>query len=296
MQPVGLWPDVDPRRVLAALGYGEISDPVRVMGGWETLLWRFATPDGSTHALRVYCLSGAANTALRERIAMAACAAAGFAAPRVEAFDEYQGMPVVVQSWCAGTPLLALIEKKPWAVLRLGRLFGRTHARLHTIAAPEEFAATAPRDWLSRIPPEYAYLADNAIASGITTATLIHLDYHPLNVIVSDGGRASVIDWAYSAAGDPRADLAVTAATFETAPIPPGPLRPLLNFMRVLAARAWRDGYREVAGAMPDYRPYLAWACAMMLRGTEETLGRPGVWSTQEDIEALHRHIARWSP
>lgn len=39
-------PQIDPRAALAALGYPETTEPQRVKGGWETLLWRFATPDG----------------------------------------------------------------------------------------------------------------------------------------------------------------------------------------------------------------------------------------------------------
>jgi len=287
--------DIDPRRVLAALGYADVSDPVAITGGWETLLWHFATPDGAEHALRVYVLYDAASVAQREQIATAACAAAGISTPRVETFGEFEGWPAVVQTWCPGATLMSLIEGKPWRVYSLGRLFGQMHARLHTIPAPPEFAATAPGDWLSRVLPEHLYLADRLQTAGTATDMLIHLDYHPLNVIVDRSGDASVIDWAYSAAGDVRADLALTAVTLEIAPVPPGPLRPLMNGMRMIAARGWRSGYRDVAGSMPDYRPFLAWACAMMLRGTEATLGRPGVWATKKDLDILRRYIDRWA-
>jgi len=279
---------IDPRQVLASLGYADAGNPVPVTGGWETLLWRFDTPDGREHALRLYHLRDAAATARRECVALAACQAADLAAPRVERIGEYEGMPAVVQTWCPGTPLLTLLEKKPWTIGRLGRLFGRTQARLHMTPAPPEFAPTAPADWLSRVPQEYAHLAERGDAS---TATLVHLDYHPLNVIVDRGGDASVIDWAYAAAGDARADLAVTATTLMAAPIPPGPLKPLLNLARTLMARAWRAGYCEIAGAMPDYRPFLAWSGAMILLGTQDAIGRPNVWGTEKDVEALRRFI-----
>jgi aminoglycoside phosphotransferase (APT) family kinase protein len=279
---------IDPRQVLASLGYCDVGEPVPVTGGWETLLWRFDTPDGRAHALRLYHLHDAATTARRECVALGACAAADLSAPRVERIGEYEGMPVVVQTWCPGAPLLTLLEKKPWAVGRLGRLFGRTQARLDMTPAPPEFAKTAPADWLSRVPREYAHLAGRA---DVSTGTLVHLDYHPLNVIVDRSGDASVIDWAYAAAGDARADLAVTATILTAAPIPPGPLNPLLNLMRALMARAWRAGYREIAGAMPDYRPFLAWSGAMILLGTEDAIGRPNVWGTEKDVEALRRLI-----
>jgi aminoglycoside phosphotransferase (APT) family kinase protein len=286
---------IEPGDALAALGYRAVSGPLRLTGGWDTLLWRFTADDGRDHVLRCFHLPGAAETARRERIALEACAAAGLAAPRIEAAGEFQGLPVTVQSWCPGTPLLTLIEKRPWMAGRLGRLFGRTQARLHRVAAPRELQATAPRDWAMRVGAEYAHLAENAISQAPSTATLIHLDYHPLNVIVDKRGQAAVIDWEFVAAGDPRADLAVTAATLLAAPLPPGPLRPLLNLMRTIVMRAWERGYCDVAGTMPDYLPLLPWAGAMLLFQTELALGREGVWGTEKDLESLRRLIPVWT-
>jgi len=178
---------------------------------------------------------------------------------------------------------------------RLGREFGRLQARLHAVPAPAELAADAPRDWLSRVLPRHLALAERLQDAGTASDTLVHLDYHPLNVIV-DGTETAVIDWAYSAAGDMRADLALTAVALEIAPSPRrSRLRPLERLSRRLAVRAWRAGYRDVAGDVPDYQPFMAWACAFRYRVTDATLGRPGVWATPQDQEQLQRHIDRWS-
>lgn len=286
--------DIEPRRVLDALGFAGASEPVAVPGGWETLLWRFTTPDGGEHALRVYCLAGAEQAAWRERVAMEACAAAGIATPRVEAAGACEGMPAIVQTWCPGESLMDRISKHPWSMPRLGREFGRLQARLHGIAAPPELAVDAPRDWLSRVLPRHAHLAERLLAASTASDRLVHLDYHPLNVIV-DGATTSIIDWAYAAAGDARADLALTAVALEIAPAPRSRLGPLLRLSRKIAMRQWRASYRDVAGSMPDYRPFMAWACAFRYRVTDATLGRPGVWATPKDQEELQRHIDRWS-
>ena len=180
--------DIDPRRVLAALGYADASDPVAVTGGWETLLWHFVTPDGGEHALRVFALAGGEQAAWRERVAMETCAAAGIATPRIEATGIYDSLPVIVQTWCRGDSLINRIEKKPWQMLHLGRRFGRLHARLHTIPAPAEFAAGAPGDWLARVLPRHAHLA--ARLQSASSDTLVHRDYHPLNVIVNRAGAS----------------------------------------------------------------------------------------------------------
>ena len=47
---------LEPHRVHAALGCERASEPERVTGGWDTLLWPFSTPDAREHSLRVYLL------------------------------------------------------------------------------------------------------------------------------------------------------------------------------------------------------------------------------------------------
>ena len=217
---------IDPREVLAGLGFAETSEPRRVKGGWDTLLWRFGTPDGREHSLRVFCLPGRNEIAWRERLALETCAIAGLPAPRIEKLGEIQGLPAMVLSWCPGIPILAFVEKKPWALWRLGRLFGRAQAQMHAVAPPNEFVAAAPDDWVYRGGDQYAYLATHALSMGLSTSSLIHMDFHPLN-LVSDGTQVTgILDWSGAAAGDPRADLARTEITLLAAPIPPGPALP----------------------------------------------------------------------
>ena len=286
---------LDPSHVLAHLGFPETSEPRRVSGGWDTLLWRFQTPDGREHSLRVYHLPRLQPIAWRERIALETCARAGLPAPRVEAGGEFEGLPAMVLSWCPGRPLLSYVEQKPWALWRLGRLFGRAQAQIHAVAPPPEFAATAPDDWVSRVADEHADLVAHARSLGLSTGSLIHMDFHPLNLI-SDGATVTgIIDWTGAAAGYPRADLARTAITLIAAPVPPGPLAPLLNLARSLIMRAWRSGYQTLAGPIPDYRPLRAWATATRLAEVEFVIDRPNVWGTQEDIRRFRRRLEVWA-
>ena len=50
---------------------------------------------------------------------------------------------------------------------------------------------------------------------------LLHLDLHPLNVLLGPSGPV-VIDWPRAAAGDPAADVAATWVVVGGAAIPPG--------------------------------------------------------------------------
>jgi aminoglycoside phosphotransferase (APT) family kinase protein len=295
MDIVDIETKIDPREALTALGFAEISEPQRVKGGWATMLWRFATPDGLEHSLRVYSPHLPREVASRERIALKTCAEAGLPAPRVETVGEIEGLPAAVLSWCPGVPILAFVEKKPWTLWRLGRLFGRTQAQMHAVAPPAEFVVGAPNDWVSRVSEEYADLSAHALSLGLSTSSLIHMDFHVLN-LVSDGATVTgILDWAYAAAGDPRADLARTEITHLLVPVPPGPRQHLLNLVRTILLRAWRSGYREVTGTIPDYRPLRAWAGATFLAETELEIHRPGVWATEKTHERFRRMIDVWA-
>src|SRR3990172_12073906 len=87
---------IDPRAALAALGYPETTEPQRVKGGWETLLWRFATPNGGEHSLRVHHLPGREEFARRERLALQACEKGGLPAPPLEGAGDFQRLPAIV--------------------------------------------------------------------------------------------------------------------------------------------------------------------------------------------------------
>ena len=288
-------PGIDPRQALAALGYAETSEPRRVKGGWDTLLWRFATPDGAEHSLRVHRLEGGEEFARRERLAFQACEKAGLPAPRFEAAGTFEGLPALVLSWRPGRPILSFIERKPWTLWRLSRMFGRAQARSHAIEPPPELRATAPDDWLARVPEGYGHLVEHARTLSPSTSSLIHMDFHPLNVLSDGAAMTGIVDWSRAAAGDPRADLARTEITLLTAPVPPGPLRPLLNLTRSLMLRAWRSGYAEEAGVLPDFRPFRAWAGATLLAEELAVIDRPEVWGTREDMERLRVSIEGWA-
>ena len=286
---------VQPREVLRALGYSAVSQPEPVHGGWDTLLWRFATKDGRQHSLRVYSLARLRPIAWRERVALDCCAGAGLPAPRVEAAGELDGVPAMVLSWCPGEPLLSLVEHRPWALWRLGRLFGRTQARIHGVAPPPELVAQAPGEWVARVGDEYAELAAHIRRLAPSTGSLIHMDFHPLNIISDGSTITGIIDWSGAAAGDPRADLARTSITLLAAPVPPGPLSPLLNMARRLILSAWRSGYRQEAGGIPDYKPFMAWAGATLLAEIELVVDRADVWGTPDDVRRLARLVREWA-
>ncbi|MBR7830709.1 phosphotransferase [Actinospica sp. MGRD01-02] len=151
-----------------------------------------------TRVLRRYRDPSHSATQLEARV-MDYLATHGYPVPRVH---EATGTDLVMDR-LHGPTLLEAWQKQPW---RLGRYAGelaRLHDRLGAVPAP---------DWLP--PPRHFADRDGD--------AVVHLDLHPLNVIITADGPV-VIDWTNAAAGDPAYDLARTLVTVGTADLPPSP-------------------------------------------------------------------------
>lgn len=131
-------------------------------------------------------------------------------------------------------------------------------------------------------------------AAGLARDQLIHLDYHPINVL-TDGRRiTAVLDWSTAAAGDRRIDLARTSALLEAGPIPPSRLKPIASIGRSLFCRAWRTGYARASGPCADLAAFQVWAGETFVRDLESRVGESQVWATPRDLESARRWTARW--
>ncbi|HEY3109423.1 MAG TPA: aminoglycoside phosphotransferase family protein [Chloroflexota bacterium] len=270
-------PELDPLAVLAALGVADAERVEPATGGWSTTrVWRVERP-GARLALRLFPV-GWDEPARREAEAMRAAAAAGRPVPRVQVEGAWQGRPALLLDWCAGRPLLDDLRARPWAIWTLGCALGRAHARLHRVPAPPGLPGWI--DWPG--PPEPALRARlEAIAR---RDVLLHLDFHPLNVLVAGGEVAAIIDWANARAGDPRADVARTYTILVLAP-PRGPTP--RELLRRLLAAAYRRGYEREAAPLDGMAPFVAWAASAMLQDLRPKLGRPGIPLTEADLADL---------
>jgi aminoglycoside phosphotransferase (APT) family kinase protein len=167
----------------------------------------FALDDA--RVLRRYRDPSHSNTELEARV-MEYLAAQGYPVPRVYdatdtdlVMDRLDG-PTLMQAW----------ERWPWRLMRYARELAALHDRLAAVPAP---------DWL----PAPRSLRDTEPGG---TGSVLHLDLHPLNVILTPDRGPVVIDWTNASAGDPAFDLARTIVTIGTADLPPSP---------AAVARAW---------------------------------------------------------
>lgn len=110
----------------------------------------------------------------REALVMRHAAAHGFPVPAVLAVRQ----DALVLEHVEGPTML---DEAPSRLDEFAVLLARLHAQLHDIDAPPELGE----------------------------GRLLHMDFHPENVIVSSGGPV-VIDWAMARAGEPALDVAMT--------------------------------------------------------------------------------------
>ena len=124
----------------------------------------------------------------REATVMRAAAEAGVPVPEVL---EVRPDGLVMER-VDGPTMLAAIEARPWRFAAYARQLGELHRRILDTPAP----AGLEQRW-----------GDGD--------RLLHMDMHPLNVIVGERGPV-VIDWTNACAGDPAADVAYSQVVLAT--------------------------------------------------------------------------------
>ena len=279
MTPDGADDGMNARDILAALGVADVGVTQRVQGGSDTAIWRVAVA-GNDYALRVFG-AGEQEDCEREAAVMWSAWQAGLPVPEVIASGRWRDHPALLMDWAPGRTIFEELKRRPWRARRLGEAFGAMQASMHRIKAPV-ILADHPDDWVAWLGPDQPALAERLRASRYPAGALLHLDYHPLNVM-TDGERiTAILDWRNAAAGPPRADAARThAILWIDAPyIIPAPMRPPLS----LLTSGWRAGYLRQGGSLDEMAPFYAWAGAVMLRDL----------ATKRSPAALAR-IRRWT-
>jgi aminoglycoside phosphotransferase (APT) family kinase protein len=219
--------------------------------GWETTVFEFALqssaanielPGGRPLVLRFYHGPQAASKGRREYTVISQLRSAGFPVPIPYAFQTdaaLLGAPFLIMERLEGAPLLRL-KSFPEAlrVFTLAFLpFVRLHIRLHrmtpvgiglTSLQPAfgdganfdqpllermletigERVERGPLPWLQ---PALQWARIEAPKFGRTDRSILHMDYHPLNVLVRGGRISGVIDWVSAEGGDRHLDIATTA-------------------------------------------------------------------------------------
>lgn len=121
----------------------------------------------------------------------------GYPAPDVFEISE-DGTDLVMER-IEGRTMVEAGAARPWNLRRFGRQLAELHQALHCLPAPP-------------------WVADAPCGSG---DRLLHMDLHPLNVLMAPGGPV-VIDWPNAVRGDPAVDVTLTWVLIASGEVPGG--------------------------------------------------------------------------
>jgi aminoglycoside phosphotransferase (APT) family kinase protein len=280
----------DPTDILKALEVQVVTSISSVQGGTDTAIWR-VEHDSVISALRVF-RPDQLTVCLREIEVMQTAHQAGVRVPAIRAHTVWQDRPALLLEWSHGEPLWDVIRRQPWRIWRLAQSFGQMQAHIHRIAMQPDWRYQRS-DWI-----EWAGL-DAAIQQNLTaiarpTPRVLHLDYHPWNVLADSTQITAVIDWANTRIGDPRADLARTYTILMVEPYMPGRQPLFLSLVRRLLCAGWQNGYARYAEPVTDMAWFYTWAGTVMVRDLASRVQNPASWWQTHHLKQIQDWAAMW--
>ncbi len=277
-----------PHAILATIGVTDADHIEPINGGSDTAIWRIEWKN-AFYALRVFRPEQAAMCEKEGRV-MQVAAAAGIPVPTVIRKGEWQNRPVLLLSWVKGGTLASQLQSHPHQIFQLGRAFGQTQAAIHRIPAPTDMDSTRWIEWAGDEPELKARLRD--LPSRKTM--LLHLDYHPLNIMADGGQISGVLDWVNAQVGDPRADFARTYAILRVEPYGPQGDDVVITLFRRSLEYFWRAGYTQAGGQLNEMALFYAWAGASMIRDLSPKIGRAGFWLQDQHLDPVRKWRDYW--
>jgi aminoglycoside phosphotransferase (APT) family kinase protein len=224
------------------LGSPELAyaEPPRPLGrGTSSFIYAFrltaAATDAWTVPLVVRILLGAASgpTLVREDAIQRFVVAHSY--PALVPFameatgDGALGLPFTVVPRIMGGTMLEAVGRNPLSIPRMLGAMAEAHVALHRIPTdgcplPYDAPLVERRiaDWRQRLRFDdadelrrgLAWLEERSGWVRQEEPVICHNDFHPMNILSSEGGRLTIIDWSEAALGDRHHDVARTAALF----------------------------------------------------------------------------------
>lgn len=259
---------------LGALGLPPDASVTAAAGGASGAAWRVSAA-GAAYVLR---FERSASLTDARIAAIAAARSAGLPAPALVGRRRVGDHEAVLLAWLPGITLLEAVTLAPATVSAWGLRMGDMQRRLHAVPAPSGLPA-ATTD------PAHPFGAGRAVLGLPDGDRLLHLDWHPLNLIVDPerGEISGIVDWDNARAGHPLLDLARTESIMTLDPGVAG----LPDELRARLAEfvdAWADGYGPEARAIPA--TCREWCGRVMLADLEPRYG-----ATPDLLDPIRRSI-----
>jgi len=274
-----------------------------ITGGWECEVYSFLLEGHEAGQrkqdeliLRLYPMDGAASKAKAEFCVMRQLRQVDYPVPRVHALaveNSTLGKPFVIMEKIGGKVLASMI-RRPSGRLRsdLHHLFCKLLAELHSLDWRAAFPDIAHYQaqglvsrWIAKVRAvigqfqvtDYDEVLDwlQARQSAVKPyeASVVHLDFHPENVLIRADGAPFVIDWTQADISDRRFDLAWTLLLISESSGPAPRDQVLAEYERITGALVEDLEIFEVAAALKR----LASITISLAVGSEKIGMRPGV-------------------
>ncbi len=160
----------------------------------------------------------------------------GYPAPHVSEVSD-DGLDLVMER-VDGPTMVDAMTARPWRIGRMASQLADLHVALHELSAPS---------WLK---PASCGEGDR----------VLHMDLHPLNVLMTPSGPV-VIDWTNASRGDPSVDVTVTWVLMVAGEIPTGRLEAVVTRLgRRVLVRAFLKPFagEQLLSALSEVVP---WKC-----------------------------------
>ncbi len=149
-------------------------------------------------------------------------AESGLHLPRVHELVTVGGAPAIIMDRIPGSPMMRLIARNPLAAGARARELARLHLELRNVEAA---AALTPTKAKAEFCIRHSQILSDRTKERVLEVldelpggtALCHGDFHPGNIICSDGG-SFIIDWVGASRGDFTADVAHTWVLLRVVP------------------------------------------------------------------------------
>jgi aminoglycoside phosphotransferase (APT) family kinase protein len=319
-------------RQLKVSGLRYTEEPAEFPDGWETYTYSFKLASIATLpelfdgplVVRIYSSPHGLPRVRHEFAVLQHLRRLHFPVPEPVSLEEdcaFFGGPFVVMTRVSGVTLLARLLQRPWTLWNAPKMMAELQARLHCLPtgrfpnAGGDFQTrllrqldqmvteydlqglTAGLHWLSRMSPTTSYIP-----------RIVHLDFHPINIVCAEDHRLALVDWPEADVGDLHADIATTVMLVECVPAGCSKLRHRLAvaagrpFLIRRYLRAYKRRIAIDAGRLAYYR-----ACAAFRRlcsygrwlraGPQITGSKPSSLGhlSSDHIKVLQSYFEHWT-
>lgn len=265
-------------RMLDKLGISDYESFIKIQGGTASTIYKIIVKNDSDLALRILP-SNHYRQLLHEKQLMKFASQNEIPVPNVYEVAEFGDMSVMLMEWVSDKTVLQALLEQPERAYDLGVQFGKTQDKINKISPMKDFKKEG---WHTQVSPEdYQHVEDGKMFK--PEDKLLHLDYHPLNVLTDGKKITAVLDWTNAGFGDFRYDYVRTQSIIQLlAPTFFGENVPLTKF-----ELGWKSGYKEAKEDLDYESIFNIWAGLAIKKDMEGKL-------TKEVIENINNWIEKW--